>query len=78
MGYPLPLDRIDTLKTDRFARLGEMGVLNAGPEAEWSVHGVADAHNYTFVWGKGGENLDYGDKEFFGITNLRLQFAKLY
>ncbi|WP_116616944.1 hypothetical protein [Hallella colorans] len=43
MGYPLPLDRIDTLKTGRFARFGEMGVLNAGPEAEWSVHGVADA-----------------------------------
>lgn len=49
MGYPLPLDRIDTLKTGRFARLGEMGVLNAGPEAEWSVHGVADARYYTFV-----------------------------
>ncbi|HHU97432.1 MAG: hypothetical protein QM237_11430 [Bacteroidota bacterium] len=32
----------------------------------------ATAHrNYTFIWGMAGENLDYGDQDFFKITDLK-------
>ncbi len=29
------------------------------------------ARNYTFIWGMGGENLDYGDQDFSLITDLK-------
>ncbi len=38
---------------------------------EWSIHSAAATHNYTFIWGMGGENLDYGDQDFFEIRELR-------
>lgn len=38
---------------------------------EWSIHSAAATHNYTFIWGMGGENLDYGDQDFSAITDLR-------
>ena len=38
---------------------------------EWSIHSAAATHAYTFIWGMGGENLDYGDQDFFGIEELR-------
>jgi len=38
---------------------------------EWSIHSAAATHNYTFIWGMGGENLDYGDQDFAEITELR-------
>jgi len=38
---------------------------------EWSIHSAAATHNYTFIWGMGGENLDYGDQDFFEISELR-------
>lgn len=38
---------------------------------EWSIHAAAATHNYTFIWGMGGENQDYGDQDFFAITDLR-------
>ena len=38
---------------------------------EWSIHSAAATHNYTFIWGMAGENLDYGDQDFSAITDLR-------
>ncbi len=38
---------------------------------EWSIHSAAATHSYTFIWGMGGENLDYGDQDFCAITDLK-------
>ena len=38
---------------------------------QWSIHSAAATHNYTFIWGMAGENLDYGDQEFFKETDLK-------
>ncbi len=38
---------------------------------EWSIHSAAATYNYTFIWGMGGENLDYSDQDFSLITDLR-------
>jgi 4-deoxy-L-threo-5-hexosulose-uronate ketol-isomerase len=46
---------------------GEQAVLSP----EGSIHSAAATHNYTFIWGMGGENLDYGDQDFFQITDLK-------
>lgn len=46
---------------------GEQAVLSP----EWSIHSAAATHNYTFIWGMGGENLDYSDQDFREITDLR-------
>lgn len=46
---------------------GDQAVLSP----EWSIHSAAATHNYTFIWGMAGENLDYGDQDFSLITDLR-------
>lgn len=46
---------------------GEQAVISP----EWSIHSAAATHNYTFIWGMGGENQDYGDQDFSKITDLR-------
>jgi len=38
---------------------------------EWSIHAAAGTTNYMFIWGMGGENLNYGDKDEIKYTEMR-------
>ena len=38
---------------------------------EWSVHSAAGTSNYMFIWGMGGENLDYGDMDKVPVSAMR-------
>jgi len=38
---------------------------------EWSIHSAAATSCYTFIWGMGGENLDYSDQDFYRVEDLR-------
>lgn len=37
----------------------------------WSIHSACATMNYTFIWGMAGENLDYGDMDGAGVTDLK-------
>jgi 4-deoxy-L-threo-5-hexosulose-uronate ketol-isomerase len=38
---------------------------------EWSIHAAAGTSNYMFIWGMGGENLNYADKDEIKYTEMR-------
>ena len=38
---------------------------------EWSIHAAAGTSNYMFIWGMGGENLNYGDMDKIEYLEMR-------
>ena len=38
---------------------------------EWSVHSAAGTSNYMFIWGMGGENLNYGDMDKVPVSAMK-------
>lgn len=38
---------------------------------QWSIHSACATHNYTFIWGMAGENMDYDDKDGCETIDLK-------
>ena len=38
---------------------------------QWSIHSACATHNYTFIWGMAGENIDYDDMDGCSATDLK-------
>lgn len=38
---------------------------------QWSIHSACATHNYTFIWGMAGENVDYDDMDGCSAIDLK-------
>ncbi len=48
-----------------------MGNNQAVISPNWSIHSACATHNYTFIWGMAGENLDYSDMDGCANCDIR-------